>query len=280
MESKNNIIKISGANWKHSLLSKLGRSKEFPLRLFYFACNFWKLGLLKTTTPSGLKLLLDITDWVQSQIYFYGNYEGGSVALFKNLSANASVVFDIGSHIGQYALECAQADKEGSKKIFAIEVNPKTFCYLLNNIQINGFTNLKAVLGAVSSRPGILNINIPAYWNMGNTQVNETDTEKGFDDYLAASFTIASLLEKYKLKHIDLVKIDVEGHEYDVLNSLFEHNIEPGNIIFEYIPEAFVQAEYLLNLLIDKGYVITDINGNSYSGQKELPEQNLWAHKV
>jgi len=282
MELENNIIKTSGAGWKHQFLSKIARSKEFPsrLRLFHLVRNFFGIGLLKSTTPSGLKLLLDINDWVQSQIYFYGNYEGQSVALFKDLSANATVVFDIGSHIGQYALECAQADKEGSKKIFAIEVNPKTFTYLLNNIQINKFTNLKAVLGAVSSSPGIVNINIPAYWNMGNTQINETDTEKGLDDYLAASFTIVSLLKKYNLTHINLIKIDVEGHEYDVLNGLFEQNIEPENIIFEYIPEAFVQASELLNLLIQKGYVIKDINGVNYTGQKELPEQNLWAQKI
>ena len=115
---------------------------------------------------------------------------------------------------------------------------------------------------------------------MGNTQINETDTVKGFDDYLVASFTIVSLLEKYNLEHINLIKIDVEGHEYGVLNSLFEQNIEPENIIFEYIPDAFVKAPELLNLLIGKGYIIKDVNGNSYSGQKELPEHNLWAQKI
>jgi tRNA G37 N-methylase Trm5 len=144
---------------------------------------------LKFTTPSGLKLLLDVTDWVQSQIYFFGNYEAKSVALFKKLSVDAAVIFDIVSHIGQYALECAREDIAMSKQIFAIEVNPKTFTYLLNNIQINKFSNVKPFLGAIASSPVILNINIPAYWNMGNTQINEHDGINGFDNYLAASFT-------------------------------------------------------------------------------------------
>jgi FkbM family methyltransferase len=282
MELKTNIIAIKGAKWKHNFLMKLATSKEFPtrLRVFHTFRKLWGLELLKFTTPSGLKLLLDISDWVQSQIYFHGTYEAKSVGLFKKLAANTSVVFDIGSHIGQYALECAQDDKAMAKQIFAIEVNPKTFTYLLNNIQLNEFLNVKAVLGAVAATPDILNISIPAYWNMGNTQINEQDEMTGFDHYLAASFSITSLLKKYNLTHIDLVKIDVEGHEHDVLNSLFKENIYPANIIFEHIPEVFTQASVLMSLLKDNGYIITDIFGEEYTGQKEIAEYNLWAHKI
>jgi len=282
MRSEENIINVTGANWKHSFLNKLGHCREFPmrLRLFHSLRKFWGLNLLKFTTPSGLKLVLDINDWVQSQIYFFNNYEGKSIQLFKDLAASASVIFDIGSHIGQFALECAQLDTERSKKIFAIEVNPKTFTYLLNNIQINKFANVRPVLGAVSASPGILNINIPAYWNMGNTQISENDENSAFNNYLAASFSIISLLKKYDLKSIDLVKIDVEGHEFDVLNSLFEQNIHPLNIIFEYIPDVFEQTPALMNLLKNNGYAIKDINGNNFAGQKEIPEQNLWAQKA
>src|SRR5262249_11882780 len=147
---------------KHRVLSRIAHSKEFPsrLRLFNLAKKIFTLDLLLSETPSGLKLLLDITDWVQYQIYFYGNYEGKSVTLFKDLSKNASVVFDIGAHVGQYALECAQDDKEQTKQIFALEVNPKTFAYLLNNIQLNKFKNVTPVLGAVGTSPDIYNISI------------------------------------------------------------------------------------------------------------------------
>jgi FkbM family methyltransferase len=282
MSFEETIIKTPGANWKHNFLNKLGHYKEFPtrLRIFNTFRKFWGLDILKFKTPSGLQLSLDITDWVQSQIYFSGNYEGKSVELFKRLSADAPVIFDIGSHVGQYALECAQIDISLSKQIFAIEVNPKTFTYLLNNIQINKFSNIKAVLGAVSSKSDILNINIPAYWNMGNTQINEAVENTGFDNYLAASFDILTLLKKYGLQKIDLIKIDVEGHEFDVLSGLFQHNIFPPNIIFEHIPDIFTRCADLINLLKHAGYIIKDIDGNNYTDSKKVPEQNLWAQKI
>ena len=282
MTAEKTILNIPGANWKHRFLEKIAKSKDFPtrIRLFHIMRNRWGLELLKFTTSSGLKLALDITDYVQGQIYFYGSYEAKSVALFKKLAANATVIFDIGSHVGQYSLECAQEDKLQAKQIFAIEVNPKTFAYLLNNIQINKFKNVKAVLGAVTSYPGMVNINIPAYWNMGNTQINDEGKDDGLGNYLAASFSITSLLKKYDLKFIDLIKIDVEGHEYDVLNSLFKQDIFPANILFEHIPDAFVKASSLITLLTEEGYAIKDINGKAYTGQKDIPEHNLWAQKA
>lgn len=282
MDIQKSIVTAPGSNWQHHVLNKLARSKEFPsrLRIINSLRKIWGLNLLKSSTPSGLKLLLDVTDWVQSQIYFFGNYEVKSVALVKHLAKDAAVIFDIGSHIGQYALECALADTAMIKKIFAIEVNPKTFSYLLNNIQLNQFKNVKAVLGAVTSGPGIVNINIPAYWNMGNTQINNSTEYTGFDNYLAASFSIVSLLNKYNLKHIDLIKIDVEGHEAAVINSLFHEGIYPSNVIFEYIPGVFEQSLEVITLFTQNGYEIKDIEGNIYQGQNNVPEQNLWAQKI
>ncbi|HEY9003105.1 MAG TPA: FkbM family methyltransferase [Mucilaginibacter sp.] len=282
MDQEIRIINTKGKHWKHRVLSGIASSREFPtrLRLFNLTKKLFGLDLLLSKTPSGLTLLLDISDWVQYQIYFYGNYEGKSITLFKDLSKNASVVFDIGAHVGQYALECAQDDKEQTKQIFALEVNPKTFAYLLNNIQINKFKNVTAVLGAVGTTPDIYNINIPAYWNMGNTQIDEHSNHTGLDNYLVASFSIPALLKKCSLPHVDLIKIDIEGHELGVFQNLFSENIYPENIIFEFIPDVFEQANELVQLLRQHNYTLKDMDGNLYAGQTSVPEQNLWAQRA
>lgn len=279
---KESIIKVPGAQWKHNLLYRLAISKEFPsrLRIQNLIRKFWGLDLLKYTTPSGLKLVLDVNDWVQYQIYLHGNYEKQSVQLFKRLAKNSSVIFDIGSHIGQYALECAQDAPSLGKKIFAIEVNPKTFTYLLNNIQINMFGNIKPILGAVGSSKNVVNINIPAYWNMGNTMISQESENLGLDNYLVATLSLPNLLDTYGISNIDLIKIDVEGQEFSVFKELFSRNIFPKDIIFEYIPEAFKEAESLINLFSDNGYVIKDINNLEFIGQENIPEQNLWATRA
>jgi hypothetical protein len=136
MNANQTIIRRKGRGWQHRLLMSLVKTKDFParLRLFNSLRNIFNLGLLGYETPSGLRLLIDFDDRVQSQIYYHGNYEPLSVALFKRLAKEAEVIFDLGADIGQYALECAQDDIGKLKQIFAVEVNPKTFTYLLNNI--------------------------------------------------------------------------------------------------------------------------------------------------
>jgi FkbM family methyltransferase len=279
MNDGSTIISTNGKLWQHNLLFKIIKTNDFPtrLRLFHIIKKLFKLELLSFKTPSGLQLLLDINDWVQSQIYYHGNYERDSVALFKKLSLQSSVIFDIGSHIGQYALECAVDDPLKDKKIFAIEVNPKTFALLLNNIQLNNFTQVKPILGAISSKKDLVNINIPAYWNMGNTQISETID--GLNNYYAASFSILDLVKQHNITAIDLVKLDIEGQEFDVLNDLMQAGIKPLNILFEHIPEAFSKSKQVIDLLLKEGYLLKDVAGNEYKDDVDLIDQNVWAQK-
>ncbi len=276
------LIPIKGATWKHRILERIAKSKEFPtrLRLFHGLKSILHIDLLLRKTPSNVNLLLDVTDWVQSQIYFYGNYENDSISLFKELAIKSHTIFDIGAHIGQYALEAAKMDVEKKKQIFAIEANPKTFSYLLNNIQLNDSYQITPVLGAVAEKHELANMNIPAYWNMGNTQLGQPSENTTIDNYLISTFNFRTLLQKYEITIIDLIKIDIEGHEYGFFKDLFEHQLFPEHILFEYIPEVFSQAHELVNLLIDHKYQLTDIYGKPYLDNQTVPEQNLWAKKL
>jgi FkbM family methyltransferase len=250
------------------------------LRIFYILKKLLGIDYVLKIDSSGLKLLIDITDWVQYQIYFYGNYERQSVSLFKNLAVNSKVVFDIGSHIGQYALECALEDRDKEKSIFAIEANPKTFTYLLNNIQLNSFTQVYPILGAVTPNHEIATIEFPNYWNLGNTQLSKQTKKRDLNSYLISTFNIKTILKLYKIKEIDLMKIDIEGYEYGFFKDLFNDKIYPKNILFECVPSIFPDALRLKELLVENQYLIKDILGNTYIDGVKILEENLWATKI
>lgn len=273
------LIPIQGAIWKHYFLNKLARSKEFAMRLriFNISKKLLNINLIKANTNSGVELLLDISDWVQYQIYFYGNYEQKSVNLFKKLSLQSKVIFDIGSHIGQYALETAKLDETKSKRIFAIEANPKIFAQLLNNIQINQFHQIKPILGAVSDKHCLTEIYIPDNGNLGNTQMGVSKTPENIDSYFIATYKLQTLMAQQKLEKIDLMKIDIEGHEFVFFESLFIDNIFPNKIIFEYIPEIFPQIKDCVTLFEKNNYKIFTINEEAFSNSETVPEQNLLA---
>jgi hypothetical protein len=110
--------------------------------------------------------------------------------------------------------------------------------------------------------------------------INHDSENVGLDNYLAATLSLPALLTTYGISNIDLIKIDVEGHEINVFKELFSQNIYPKDIIFEYIPEAFKEADILINLFRDNGYLIKDVNNIDFIGQENIPEQNLWATRA
>ena len=60
--------------------------------------------------------------------------------------------------------------------------------------------------------------------------VSETDIEQIDIQY----FTFSNLIEKYSISSIDLLQIDVEGAEFQILNSINFEKIEIKKIIFEF----------------------------------------------
>jgi FkbM family methyltransferase len=277
-----NIIPTEGASWKHALLARIASSKEFPtrLRLFHLVKRFLGLSFLKASTPSGVQLLLNIEDYVQYQIYFFGNYEPKSVELFKQLSLESQVIFDVGAHVGQYALESATSDPDQKKQIFAIEANPYTFSFLINNIRLNNFKQITAVLGAVNNDQSLVKMTIPSYRNLGNTQIAKDGSQIGVESYYINSIAIDKLIEFYDIKEIDLMKIDIEGHEYSFFEKLFKTKIFPKKIIFEYIPDAFINCEPLITLFGSNHYRIYNISGELFTLGQVAIEQNLMAVRI
>ncbi|MDZ7803349.1 FkbM family methyltransferase [Thiohalophilus sp.] len=48
------------------------------------------------------------------------------------------------------------------------------------------------------------------------------------------AFTIGSIMAKLGHDHIDLMKIDIEGAEYDVLENMLDHSIKPEQLLVEF----------------------------------------------
>ena len=125
---------------------------------------------------------------------------------------DTDIVIDIGAHIGLFALFASQFCKNG--KIYCFEPVKENFRLLEANLILNNIKNIIAVNAAISTN----NENVIIYLN---------EDESGHSMYVTGSkkiqvksFTLQDVFDSNKLQKCDFIKIDCEGEEYEIIDSL------------------------------------------------------------
>ncbi len=132
-----------------------------------------------------------------------------------------TVIFDVGAHIGTVSLEYEK--KFSAARIYAFEPFPESFSVLRENIKdhahINGFnlafSNKQGVLSMYSNTSSATNSllqtdpNANYYWGKGLLETNERVSVQ--------TDMIDSFCQSKKIDHINILKLDVQGSEFDVL---------------------------------------------------------------
>ena len=126
-------------------------------------------------------------------------------------SAAGEVVIDAGANVGFFSLRHAPAVGP-SGRVYAFEPNPAVFELLRRNVARNGLDQVRCICAALSERPGTVRF-----------AAEERATSSG---HIAAdgapaievqALTLDELVEREGLERIDLLKLDVEGHEPHVI---------------------------------------------------------------
>lgn len=82
--------------------------------------------------------------------------------------------------------------------------------------------------------------------------------EKGLADHLETVTVpcarLSTLLHKHDIHQVDLLQIDVEGHEYIILRDMFDEGIYPGIIHYEFLHLSRGDRIAAEQLLHDHGY--------------------------
>jgi FkbM family methyltransferase len=140
------------------------------------------------------------------EVFLGGVYE--SVPSF--IPKPGDVCLDIGANIGSTALRWNLKNPGG--RIICVEPHPVTFKRLQKNIEINKYANIEAYPYAVSNSGGSIEMYSDEGSSMMTANVKLTRPKQ-----FVEAVTIDMLVKKLKINNIDLCKIDVEGHEINVL---------------------------------------------------------------
>jgi FkbM family methyltransferase len=145
---------------------------------------------------------------------------------------DGDIVVDVGAHAGHYTLISSKRVGQNGK-VIAIEADPTNFEILNRNIQLNGLTNVIPLNYAAYSKQTKLKLYLPVEesgFSIYNTiMVNRAKPEEKFIEVNAN--TLDYLLQQNGINHVNWIKIDVEGAEFEVLKGTINILSNSKNIV-------------------------------------------------
>jgi len=174
---------------------------------------------IRNTRVFDYEMALDLCEYVQRRMYL-GSFEPGESALLCSYLRPGMTFFDVGANVGYYtALAAACVGPTG--RVVAYEPSLYAFEKLLTFVTLNGISQVRCVQAALSKTMGSLQLFVPPESHHSHDpSVLEYCADMTRIDVPAVTLDG----ERQRLGHdqIDALKLDVEGHEWSVLEGSLE----------------------------------------------------------
>jgi FkbM family methyltransferase len=129
--------------------------------------------------------------------------------------SRALYVVDAGAHIGSFTLFAAS---RGAGRIVAIEPNPETYALLVANVRLAGLADRVTTMNrAVADASGPRTLHSAKLSPASTILYGENDRDHAIP---VEGITLREVLEATHWPRIDVMKIDIEGSEYDVFAAI------------------------------------------------------------
>jgi FkbM family methyltransferase len=167
-----------------------------------------------TKEIQGSKMILNLKrGGIHTDLFMHGYREPEATKVMQEILTKDMTVLDIGANIGYYAL----MEAKRCKRVIALEPDMDNFRNLSKNIGINGYTNIQPYLMAAGDKDGTLEFALSKVPNWHRVAVGG---EK--DVVIVPVSKVDTFLENVGSPKIDLLRMDVEGYEYNILEGARE----------------------------------------------------------
>ena len=179
-------------------------------------------------------VLLEQDDW----------FEKSDLNLFRSIIRPDDTVFDLGANVGPYSISAAS--RTGGK---VIAVEPASETFELLNKSASQFPNMTAIHTAISDKPGTAFLSHGgSSENFKLSDNNETQGEK------VPLVTIDDIAADHGIESVDIIKMDVEGHELKALAGAKKIIVNGSPIIFYEVKHGSDLHPELIDAFKDLGY--------------------------
>ena len=152
-------------------------------------------------------------DWNIYRSFVYGTWEPKLIGVVADIVKEGMTVIDVGAHIGYYSLYFAKCVGPAGR-VFSFEPVPENLELLRKNIQLNQISWIQTFSNAVYSCEKEVSIAVPE--DSPNAGGGSVVQDRGSRHFSVAAVTLDSFCSSAGVRP-DVIKMDVEGAEYDVL---------------------------------------------------------------
>jgi len=184
--------------------------------------------LVTASMRQGHRLILDARVQSQSRAAFSGNYDNADVEILCGLMKAGTVALDVGANVGFYTVPLGCAARIVGARVIAFEPLPANYRRLVQNVELNGLkdtvelhmTGLSAAAGTAEL---CLREDFEGGGEVGNASLIIGDGLDARFGRISVDLTpLDDLWPELALASLDIVKIDIEGHEADFLRGARE----------------------------------------------------------
>ena len=275
----------------YKLMNVYTRNFSFPhrgLKYFLKAANF--LGIANRTYKKKIHdnfyMLLNPTEHIQQQLFWYGYYEKEVGDLLKRSVKPGDVFLDLGANIGYFSLLVANISP--SAKVISFEPVAGLFQNLNDNIALNNIKNISTINVAVGEINEEKELFISYRDNLGMSSFHQPENFSGKTERVRV-VTIDDWFETSGLPGIDIIKLDIEGSELAALKGMNEVlqeqkpvlivEINPGTLSMFNLKPSDINDH--LKQLYFEGFLILENGRLTHLSQTEINQTTnvLFIHK-
>jgi FkbM family methyltransferase len=210
----------------------------------------------------GRRLYFETDHYFAPLLEAYGEYSPGEAEVFRQMIREGDTVVDAGAHVGCHTVTLAKlVGPRGA--VYAFEPQRPVFYALCGSLALNEAWNVHAFQCALGTARGMTKMPLLDYSERNNFGGISVGTDDGADVPVMA-------LDDFDLPQLRFLKIDVEGHETEMLAGA-------GQTIRRCRPIIYVEndrrenSDQLIATLADLGYDMYLHTPPLHSGQKYMP---------
>ena len=214
------------------------------------------------------KINLYLGNDISRAVYIGGCIEPNEFAFLNSILKPGKVMLDVGANDGLFSVFAAcRVGRQGH--VYAFEPSTREFSRLEANIKVNRLHNVTAIHKAVLDAAGHFVLKISEYGHEGQNTLGDFvhDVKQGGIQTVEGC-RLDDFVRSQKISRLDLMKIDVEGAEYKVLQGgqRVIREFKPV-ILLELLDKALrcqgSSAAQVTQFLLDLGYQIYDFSPKS-----------------